>query len=87
MGSVAANRFWRTVSPMTATLAARLTSSWLKLEPWATGQSRTVKYCGSVPVMRVFQFWFSYTTWALDPAPGAAAATAGHSRRMAFISS
>ena len=51
IGSVAPNRFLRTVSPMTATFAAMLTSSCENEEPSAIGQLRISKYCGSVPLI------------------------------------
>ncbi len=86
-GSVAPNRFLRTVSPMTATFAAVLTSSCVNDVPSAKGQLRMSKYCGSVPLMLEAQLSFPKTTWAEAWLPGAAAATEGHSRKMATMSS
>src|SRR5207302_7678750 len=49
IGSVGPNRFFLTVSPITATFAAILTSSCENDVPSANGQLRISKYCGSVP--------------------------------------
>ena len=73
MGSVAPKRFLRTVSPITATLAAIVTSSCVNEVPSAIGQLRTSKYCGSVPLMLVAQLSLPKTTWAEAWLPGAAA--------------
>src|SRR5207245_11004523 len=85
-GSVAPNKFLRTVSPMTATLAAIATSSLLNELPSAKGQVRMSKYCGSVPLICVAQLSFYKHTWAELWLPGAAALTAAHSRRLACMS-
>src|SRR6185437_272776 len=87
MGSALPKRFCCTVAPRTTTLVARVTSSGVKLPPRANVQLRMSKYCGSVPVTRVYQFWLSETTCALVPAPGAASAMVGTSCSMALISS
>src|SRR2546430_454181 len=55
IGSVGPNRFFLTVSPITATFAAIFTSSCEKEVPSAKGQLRMSKYCGSVPLRLVAQ--------------------------------
>src|SRR4029077_7559274 len=87
IGAVAPNRFLRTVSPMDARLAAKLPESGETEDSPTIGQLRMSKYCGSVPWMLVAQLSFPKTTWADAWLPGAAAATEGHSRKMATMSS
>ena len=58
-GSVVAKRILRTVSPITATLAAVVTSSWEKPAPLWNPQARISKNSGVEPVMRVPQLSFS----------------------------
>src|SRR6202162_6570679 len=73
IGSVAAKRFLRTVSPITATLADISTSFCVKADPSINGQLRIRKYCGSVPFRRVAQLSLPNTTCPLVLLPGAAA--------------
>src|SRR5215469_10704757 len=86
MGLLEPNRYLRTVSPSTATVADWVTSSSLNDVPLANGQLRTSKYCGSVPITWVAQFWLPNTTCWPDCTPGAVFETDGHSRAIAIAS-
>ena len=46
-------------------------------------QFRISGYSSLYPSIRVFQFWFPNTTWAIDLELGLTALTAGHSLNMA----
>ena len=48
-GSASPKRFWLTVWPSRATLAAPSTSSWVRRRPSITPHSRAVKYSGVIP--------------------------------------